>query len=82
MPDPRVLEYAKELDRILLSHDVHTMPDFFATYLMNLPAGEHHPGIILVAQDAPIGVSILWLLEIWEASRHEEWQDLPTRLPL
>jgi hypothetical protein len=81
-PDPVVLEFAKEQDRILLSHDLHTMPDHFATLLVGLPAGEHSPGVILVPQETPIGTAIQWILEIWEASRHEEWRDLPTRLPL
>mgnify|MGYP001158010842 CR=1 FL=1 len=81
-PDLRVLAYAKEQDRILLSHDMQTMPDHFATYLMNVPAGEHSPGIILLPQNTSIGTAIRWLLEIWEASQHDEWRDLPTRLPL
>jgi hypothetical protein len=80
--DPVVLEYAKEQDRILLSHDVQTMPAHFAALLMSLPPGEHSPGLVLVPQETPIGTTIQWLLEIWEASRHEEWRNLPTHLPL
>lgn len=49
---------------------------------MSLAANEHSPGIILLPQETPIGTAIQWLLEIWEASTHEEWRDLPTRLPL
>jgi hypothetical protein len=81
-PDPVLLAYAKERERILLSHDVQTLPNHFAAFLMSLPAGEHSPGLILVPQETPIGAAIQWILEIWEASRHEEWRDLPTHLPL
>ena len=81
-PDPVVLRYAQDNDRILLSHDVQTMPDHFAALLMDLALGEHSPGIVLVPQETPIGIAIQWLLEIWEGSRNEEWRDLPTRLPL
>jgi hypothetical protein len=58
------------------------MPDHFAALLMDLAPGEHSPGVILLPQQTPIGTAIQWLPEIWEASRHEEWRDLPTRLPL
>ena len=80
--DPLVLAFAKDRDRILLSHDMKTMPNHFAAFLASLPSGEHSPGIILVPQAASVGTAILWLVEIWEASRHDEWRDLPTRLPL
>ncbi len=81
-PDPLVLEYAKAHDRILLSHDFKTMPHHFAAFLMSLSPGEHFPGIILLPQDTPVGAAIQWLIEIWEASRHDEWQDLCIYLPL
>jgi hypothetical protein len=80
--DPQVLAYAKAQDRILLSHDVQTMPNHFATFLMGLPPGEHCPGIMLLAQESPIGSAVQWILEIWEASQHTEWRDVPTWLPL
>jgi hypothetical protein len=81
-PDSQVLAFAKERDRILLSHDTRTMPGHFADFLLSLPVGEHCPGLFLISQDTPIALSIQWILEVWEASRHEEWRNLPTRLPL
>jgi hypothetical protein len=80
--DPLVLALAKEQDRILLSYDRQTMPAHFATYLMSMSEGEHSPGIPLLAQETPIGAAIQWILEIWEASRHVEWRNLLTWLPL
>ncbi len=77
-----VLAFARGQDRIVLSHDVQTMPVHFAAYLMSMAERDHSPGILLLAQEAPIGVAIQWILEIWEASRHEEWRDPLTWLPL
>lgn len=49
---------------------------------MSLPSGQFSPGLILLPQETAVGVAIQWLLEIWEASRHDEWCNLPIRLPL
>src|SRR5260370_21858226 len=70
------------INRILLSHDVYTMPSHFYTLLAQLPPGEYLPGVLLVAQQAPIGRAIEWIAEVWGASRHEEWRDQVDRLPL
>ena len=81
-PDPLVLAYASEQDRILLSHDLRTMPQHFADFFAGLPANRHSPGVILIPQKTPVGAAIQWLLEIWEASRHDEWRDRLTYLPM
>jgi hypothetical protein len=80
--DPQLLEAARELDRILLSHDVHTLPDHYYALLSQLSPGEHLPGILLVSQEAPIGQAIEWIAEVWGASHHDEWRDRVDRLPL
>lgn len=80
--DPLLLEETRRRDRILLSHDVHTMPGHFYRLLAQLPQGEHLPGIFLVAQAAPVGQAIAWIAEVWGASRHDEWRDRIQRLPL
>jgi hypothetical protein len=81
-PDPRLLEETQRLDRILLSHDTHTMPGHFFALLARLPGGQHLPGVLLVAQEAPLGRAIEWIAEVWGASRHDEWRDRVDRLPL
>lgn len=78
-PDPSVLNYASEHNRLLLSHDVHTLPVHFADLLAR---GWHSPGVLLVPQTLPIGQAIQELLLVWEASGPEEWRDLCVRLPL
>lgn len=80
--DPELLLAAQRMGRILLSHDVQTMPGHFYHLLSRLAPDEHHSGVVLMAQDTPIGTAIEWLSEIWEASQHEEWRDTLTWLPL
>jgi hypothetical protein len=80
-PDLHVLEATRRLDRILLSHDTHTMPTHFYALQAQLSPGEHLPGVLLVAQRAPIGKAIEWIAEVWGASRHEEWRDRVDYLP-
>lgn len=79
--DPQVLEETRRLDRILLSHDVHTMPGHFYSLLAQLSSDQHLPGVLLVAQEAPISGAIQWIAEVWGASHHSEWQDRIVRLP-
>lgn len=79
-PDPLILEYARDQNRLLLSHDVQTMPQHFATFFSGARE-KHSPGVILIAQTAPVGMAIQWLLEVWEATRHDEWRDRLAFLP-
>jgi hypothetical protein len=78
-PDPAVLAFAAEQDRILLSHDKRTMPYHFAMFLAG---GNQSPGVMLVSRKVTIGQAIEALLLVWEASSHEEWRNQVTRLPL
>ncbi len=78
-PDPAVLAYAAQHDRILISHDKRTMPYHFAAFIAE---GNQSPGIMLVSRKVAIGQAIEALLLVWEASSHEEWRNLITRLPL
>ena len=81
-PDQLVLAEARRLDRVLLSHDVHTMPGHFYQALSQLTADEHLPGVLFLAQDAPIGAAIAVIAEVWGASSHDEWRDQISYLPL
>jgi hypothetical protein len=81
-PDPEVLLYAKQHERILLTHDVNTMPGHFYVLLQSLPEGEHSPGVLAIPQLLPIGAAIDALLLVWSCSAHEEWHDRFEFLPL
>jgi hypothetical protein len=80
--DPDVLRAAQRLDRIVLSHDTHTMQDYFYTLLAQQPADIYLPGLMLIAQEASICKAIEWIAEVWIASRHAEWRDKVQFLPV
>ena len=71
-PDPQLLEATRRLDRILLSHDVHTIPGHYYALLSQLSHGEHVPGVLLVAQEAQIDQAIEWIAEVWGDSHQEK----------
>jgi hypothetical protein len=81
VPDPEVLALALAAaeDRILVSHDFHTMPRHFGNFLQ---AGNSSPGVLLVPQRLPVGEAIEELVLIWAASDTDEWQNRILRIPL
>ena len=76
--DPTVLQIAAEINRILVSHDVRTMPQHFLKFI----AGKNSPGVILIPQKLPLSTAIEQLALIWLASEAEEWVNLIRFLPL
>lgn len=78
MPDPDVLAHAATSGRVLVSHDYHTMPTYFAELLAS---SKHSPGVILLHQNVPIAQAIDSLLLVWEASEPHDWYDTLTYLP-
>ena len=78
MPDPEVLKLAAGEQRILVSHDLDTMPRHFWDFLK----AQESPGVFLISQDEPIGVAVEALLEIWLLSEAEEWVNKLTYVPL
>ena len=82
LADPGVLAWATTHNRILLSHDMRTMPGHFYRFLAQLPHDHHCPGVMLLSQSLAIGQAIAAVLEIWDLSFHDEWRDVLTRLPL
>ena len=78
LPDPDVLTQAATTDRILVSHDVNTMPAHFKAFL---DTGQHSPGLFLFTQTLPIAQAIEALHLVWVASNPDDWRDLMTYLP-
>lgn len=76
--DSEVLSIAARANRILVSHDMRTMPAEFARFKQSQPS----PGLIVVSQQTDIGLAIEDLLLIWAASTLEEWRDTIAFLPL
>src|SRR5690348_13005593 len=70
LPDPEVLARSATLNRILVSHDFHTMPRHFGEFL---GMSQSSPGVILIPQRLPISEAIDELVLIWSASDAHEW---------
>jgi hypothetical protein len=79
MKDPEVLALAAGQQRVLVSHDVGTMPAHFRAFRS---AGNSSAGVFLVAQTLDIGTAIQELLLVWLASEASEWENRLQWLPL
>ena len=77
--DRDVLAWAAQEGRILLTHDVRTMPIYAAERLRE---GQTMPGLILVPQLLPIGQAIDDLLLIAQCGEVGEYEGFILRLPL
>jgi hypothetical protein len=77
--DPVLLEWAAAEDRILLTHDVNTMPAFAYA---RVRAGLVMPGVFLVSSSLRIGRAIDELVLVIEGSSQGDWKDLVTYFPL
>jgi hypothetical protein len=77
--DPVVLAWAAGEGRIILTHDIRTMPRFA---MQRIESGQNMPGLIVVPDQIPIGPAIADLLLIAECTEFEEWQGRIEYLPL
>jgi predicted nuclease of predicted toxin-antitoxin system len=77
--DPPILEWAAVHNRIVLTQDRATMPDFAYDRIV---AGQVMPGIFVLTDRMPIQQAIEELLLIDECSEQEEWSNLVVYLPL
>ena len=76
--DPDVLAVAAREGRVLLTHDVRTMPQHFALFI-----GEHtSTGVLLVPQSLPRRHVVEDLLLVWTAMEAEEWTNRIMSFPL
>jgi hypothetical protein len=76
--DDVVLEFAANTNRILLTHDASTVPEFAYA---RIQAGDDMPGVFIV-NDLSIGAAIEELLLLTEASSPEDWQNIVAYLPV
>lgn len=77
--DPAVLEWVANEGRILLTHDVRTMPRFA---YQRIDDGKHMPGIFVIHDDIPVGQVIEDLLAIVGASDAKEWNNRVLYFPI
>ena len=77
--DLTVLTFAAENDRILLTHDRATMPDFA---YVRVASGEPMPGVLVVHDRMPVRQAIDELILVDEGSEQGEWAGLVVYLTL
>jgi len=77
--DPPLLAWAAEHHRILVTHDLKTIP----RYAYNrVEAGEPMPGIIAVPDSLAIGQVIEEIVTLLDCSEQSEWTNMVIYLPL
>lgn len=77
-PDPEVLAFAADDRRVLVSHDINTMPG----HSREFTRARVSPGLILVPQRLGIGAAIEELLLVWECADAEDFLNQVLCLPL
>jgi hypothetical protein len=75
--DPQVLAVAEQEGRVLVSHDVSTMPH----HLRAMVAGATSPGVILIPQRFPVADAIVLLLLVCETGEREDIENRICLLP-
>ena len=76
--DLRVLDWAAQEERLLLTHDVNTMPGFV---YQRIREGKLMRGVFVIRDDAPVSLVIEDLLIIIGASTLAEWDNSVNFLP-
>lgn len=77
--DPDLLDWADREGRVIITHDVQTLPGFAYA---RLDAGRSFAGVIEVDDQAPIGRVIDDLLLMIEGLRDEEWENRIWYVPM
>ena len=76
--DPLVLEWAERHDRLLLTHDVSTIPEFVKH---RIEAGKRVPGVVEIPAIVPIAQVLDDLALLVECSLDGEWENQIVRVP-
>ncbi|MBO1350051.1 MAG: DUF5615 family PIN-like protein [Hormoscilla sp. GUM202] len=77
--DPAILDWAATNDRIVLTHDLATMPNFA---YKRLSRGEKMSGLFAINNQMPIRQAIDELLILANCSEQREWIGVVIYLPL
>ncbi len=77
--DPIVLEWAAVEGRIVLTHDVSTMPDFAYE---RIGRGVPTAGVVVIGDDIPVGRGVEEILILLECSREGEFENRVHYLPM
>ena len=77
LSDREVLELAAREGRLLVTHDVSTIPPLFASLRTQLES----PGVILIPQTFALNSAIERLLDLWQLTTQEDWRNRLCYLP-
>ncbi len=77
--DPDILEFAANMGRVVLTHDVNTMTKFA---YQRLDVAMPMPGVIAVPDTLPVGRAIEDLILMIECSLDDECENQVRHLPL
>lgn len=75
--DLDVLVLAASNGRVLVSHDVSTMPEAFSQFIQK----QTSPGVILISQELSYREAIEGLRRVWADTQAEDWQNVLSFLP-
>ena len=78
VPDPDVLAYAAREGRVLVSHDITTMPRHFGAFIQTANSA----GVLLALQESPLMTVVEDLLLIWMVDEAQDWVNRIRVLPL
>lgn len=78
-PDPEILEWAAEENRIILTHDVATMKDYA---WKRVGAGLAMPGLFIIRATIAIGPAIDELELILRCSEPQDWRNQVNYIPI
>jgi hypothetical protein len=78
-PDAEILEWAASEGRVLVSHDVSTVPP--AAY-QRVREGKAMPGVFIVPERMPIGQAIDEIMFLSPDVEPDEWKDQVLYLPV
>jgi hypothetical protein len=68
-PDPEVLLQTAADERVLVSHDLKTLPGHFGEFI----AQHNSPGVIIIRQEVAIRDAALWLQFFYEVGAPEDF---------
>jgi hypothetical protein len=68
-PDPEVLRIAAADGRVLVSHDLKTLPQHFGNFI----AQSFSPGVVIIRQEVTIRDAALWLQFFLEIGKPEDF---------
>jgi len=77
--DPTILQWAAANNRIVVTHDRATFPDFA---YQRVEQGETMPGVFVLNDRLPVATAISELLLVDQCSDAHEWINLVVYLPL